>query len=192
MTHETIGIVAGVLALAGYIPYIYSIFKGQTRPNQASWIIWTVVGGLLAVSYFAEGDANAIWLPIGYFVGPLLVAILSLRYGYMEWSKLDKACLVAAMISIIPWLLVKDATITLLMNVLIDSTGAIPTIVKTYKEPETEDFTAWLIFFAANTIQLFAINSWNLSVIYPVYLFLLAGSIVLLIVKDKLTSTSRI
>lgn len=186
MTHETIGIVAGVLALAGYIPYIYTIFTGATKPNKATWIIWTIVGGLLAFSYLAEGDQNAIWLPLGYFIGPLLVAILSFKYGYSEWSRLDIICLVMALISIVPWLLSKDATITLLINVLIDSTGAIPTIVKTYREPDTEDFTAWTIFFIANTLQLFAISAWHLSVLYPIYLFFLAATMVLLIVKDKI------
>lgn len=186
LTHEMIGIIAGILALAGYIPYIIGILRGKTRPNKASWIIWTVVGALLAFSYMAEGDQNAIWLPLGYFLGPLIVAIMSLRYGYSEWSRLDKICLVAAIISIVPWLLSSDATITLLINVLIDSLGAVPTIVKTYHEPETEDFTAWVVFFIANTLQLFAISTLNLTILYPIYLFILAGSIVALILKDKI------
>lgn len=186
MDHGMIGIVAGVLALGGYIPYIYTIFTGATKPNKATWIIWSVVGGLLAFSYLAEGDPNSIWLPLGYFIGPLIVAILSFRYGYSEWSKLDIICLVTAMISVIPWVLSKDATLTLVINVLIDSTGAIPTLVKTYREPDTEDLTAWTIFFIANTLQLFSISQWHISVIYPVYLFFLAAAMVLLIVKDKI------
>lgn len=183
---QIIGIVAGILGLIGYIPYIMSILKNKTRPNKASWFIWTVVGGLLAFSYMAEGDPNAIWLPLGYFFGPLIVAILSLRYGYAVWSKLDKICIIVAIISIIPWLLSKSAIITLLINVVIDAAGGIPTIVKSYREPETEDFTAWLIFFIANTMQLFAVSVWNLSAIYPIYLFFLAGIIVALIIKDKI------
>lgn len=186
MSYEMLGMIAGVLALAGYIPYIYSIFKGVTKPNRATWIIWTVVGGLLAVSYFNEGDINAIWLPIGYFIGPLFVAILSIWYGYSEWTKLDKICLVVAIISIVPWLLSKDATITLLINVLIDASGALPTFVKTYQEPETEDLTAWSFFFVANTLQLFAISLWDVSTTYPIYLFLLATTMVILILRPKM------
>jgi hypothetical protein len=185
MSYETIGIIAGILALSGYIPYIYSIIAGKTRPNRATWFIWTIIGGLLAFSYLAEGDQNSIWLPIGYFLGPLIVAILSLRYGYAEWTRLDTICIVAAFISIVPWILSDNATITLLINLLIDSTGAIPTLVKTYREPETEDMTAWGIFFAANTIQLFAISMWNLAALYPIYLFFLAGTMVLFILKGK-------
>lgn len=184
--YQTIGIIAGVLALAGYIPYIISILREKTKPNRASWFIWTLVGGLLAFSYLAEGDKTSIWLPIGYFIGPFITAILSIRYGYAAWTKLDTACVIVAIISIIPWYLSDSATFTLIINVLIDSTGAIPTIVKSYREPETEDFTAWLIFFIANTLELFAISKWSIASIYPVYLFFLAGSIVLFILKDKL------
>lgn len=183
--HEIIGIIAGILALLGYIPYIISIVNGKTRPNKATWVIWSIVGALLAFSFLAEGDKNAIWLPLGYFIGPLIIAVLSLRYGYSVWSKLDKICIVAAIISILPWVVLKDATLTLLINVLIDSTGALPTIVKSYREPKTEDFSAWLIFFIANTTQLFAIGDWNTAAIYPIYLFLLAGTIVVLLLKDK-------
>ena len=183
---ETLGIIAGVLSLVGYIPYIISTVRGITRPNKATWIIWSVVGGLLAFSYLAEGDPNTIWLPLGYFIGPLIVAVLSFWHGYSEWSRLDKICLILAFISIIPWVISDDATFTLLMNVFIDSTGAIPTLVKTYREPETEDFTAWFIFFIANTIQVVAIRQWNLAAIYPIYLFFLAGAIVFFTLKHKL------
>jgi len=192
MSHyEIIGIVAGILAIGGYIPYIMAILRGETQPNRATWFIWTIVGGLLAFSYLYEGDQNSIWLPLGYFLGPLIIAFLSLRYGYATWTKLDTFCIIAAMISIIPWALSHDATITLVANVLIDSTGAIPTLVKTYREPETEDLTAWVIFFIANTLQLFAISMWNIAALYPIYLFLLAATMVVFILRPRLTRISR-
>ncbi|HEX2548350.1 MAG TPA: hypothetical protein VHM20_00875 [Gammaproteobacteria bacterium] len=190
--HGTIGIIAGILSLVGYIPYIKSILERKTQPNKATWIIWAIVGGLLAFSYAAEGDPNSIWLPLGYFLGPLIVAILSFYYGYSEWSKLDYICLGIALLSILPWILSKHAYITLLINVFIDMMGAIPTIIKTYKEPETEDLTAWVIFCIANTIQLFAISIWNLAAVYPIYLFFLASTLVILIVKGKIRSTPSI
>lgn len=186
--HGFIGIVAGVLALIGYVPYIVSTLKGKTRPNKATWIIWTIVGGLLAFSYLAEGDEKAIWVPLSYFIGPLIVAILSFKYGFSQWSRLDKVCVVVAVLSLVPWALADDAMITLLINLGIDMSGAIPTLVKSYREPDTEDFTAWFIFFAANTLLLFSITQWNLAVLYPVYLFFLAGGMVVLIIRGKMNA----
>lgn len=180
------GIAAGVLSILGYIPYIISMWRGQTKPNKATWFIWTIVGGLLAFSYIAEGDQNSIWLPLSYFVGPFIIAILSLRYGYTKWSRLDTFCIMAALISIIPWMLSDNAKLTLLINIMIDAAGAIPTLIKTYYKSESEDFSAWAIFFAANTIQLFAIKTWNIASLYPIYLVLLASTITLFIVRDKI------
>jgi hypothetical protein len=183
---EIAGVVAGILALVGYIPYIFETIRGVTRPNQATWIIWTIVGGLLAFSYLADQGLSSSWLPLGYFVGPLIVAILTFKYGYSSWSKLDIICVVAAVISIIPWFLSSNPTYTLLINIFIDSTGAIPTLIKTYHEPETEDLTAWIIFFIANTTQLFAVTTWGVASLYPIYLFILAGLLVAFILKGKL------
>lgn len=187
--HEILGITAGILAVFGYVPYIISILLGKTRPNRASWFIWTIVGGLLAVSYIAEGDFHAIWVPLGYFFGPLITAILSLRYGYAVWTRFDTICIVVAILSLIPWYLSNDATLTLIINLLIDASGALPTILKTYREPHTEDVTAWVIFFVANTMEMFAVTTWNMAALYPIYLFLLAGTMVILILKDKIKTT---
>ncbi len=180
------GILAGVLSMLGFIPYIISILRGKTQPNKATWFIWAIVGGLLAFSYMAESDKSSIWLPFSYFVGPFIIAILALRYGYIKWSKLDTFCIIAALISIIPWILSDNATLTLLINTIIDGAGALPTLVKTYYESETEDLTAWSIFFAANVIQLFAIETWNIASLYPIYLVLLAANITLFILRDKI------
>lgn len=186
MSYEMLGMIAGIIAISGYIPYIYSILKGQTQPNRATWFIWTIVGGLLAFSYIAEGDQHSIWLPLGYFFGPLITAILSLRYGYAEWTRLDTICIIAALISIIPWVFADNANATLIINLLIDMIGSVPTLVKTFREPETEDLLAWAFFFVANTLQLFAIEMWNLASLYPVYLFVLAASMVIFILRGKL------
>jgi len=188
-TYKLLGIIAGILSIIGYVPYIISILQGKTQPNRATWFIWTVVGGLLAFSYAAEGDPQTIWLPLGYFFGPFITALLSLRYGYAVWTRFDTICLTVALVSIIPWILSDNATFTLLVNVLIDMSGALPTLVKTYREPETEDLLAWFIFFVANTIQLFALSYWNIAAVYPIYLFFLAAGMVALILKGKLKST---
>jgi len=183
--YQWAGILAGILSIAGYVPYIIGILQGTTRPNRATWLIWALVGGLLAFSYMQSGDAHSIWLPLGYFVGPFVTMILAFRYGYVAWSRLDTVCVVAALLSLIPWIFSHNPLMTLMINVVIDATGAIPTLIKTYQEPETEDFWAWLIFFAANTIELFAIETWNLASVYPVYLFFLAGFITLFTFLDK-------
>src|SRR5690242_6850853 len=83
---ELVGQVAGALALAGFAPYVVSILRRRTVPNRATWIIWTVVGGMLCASYYAAVARGSIWVPVGYVVGPLVTALLALRYGEGGWS----------------------------------------------------------------------------------------------------------
>src|SRR5690242_18066463 len=67
-----LGALAGALSLLGFMPYIVEIVQGKTRPNRATWWIWTVVGAMLSASYYASGSPHAIWVPLSYVVGPLV------------------------------------------------------------------------------------------------------------------------
>jgi hypothetical protein len=37
---QTLSVIAGILFVAGFFPYIKAILKGETKPAKASWIIW--------------------------------------------------------------------------------------------------------------------------------------------------------
>lgn len=174
----TFGMVAGVVSLAAFIPYIISILRGKTRPNRASWWIWTVVGIMLASSYSASGAKDTIWVAISYIIGPLITALLAIKFGEGGWTRFDRACIACAVMSGVLWFVFDSPMVALSINIVIDAAGALPTIKKTYKEPEGEDRVAWALFFIGNTINLFAVGTWNFAIaIYPIYLFIGSGII---------------
>jgi hypothetical protein len=176
-----IGIVSGLISLLGYLPYVLSILKGRTKPNRATWIIWTVIGMLLVASYYFTGDIKAIWVPLAFFVGPFIVMILSFFYGQSNWSILDISCLIAAALSLIAWVITGDPLVALLINVFIDFLGAIPTLHKTFLNPETEDLKAWVLFFIGSAINIAAIITWDITIIYPLYLVAITFSMVIIL-----------
>jgi hypothetical protein len=169
--YSFLAIAAAIIYLFGFGLYVLSILQGKTQPNKASWTIWALVGGILAFTYYETGDIHTIWLPFSLFIGPTIVMLLSFKYGYAKWFLLDKICLVLAMITIIPWIFLDKPELTLVLNVLIDALGAIPTIAKCAVHPETEDRNIWAVFFISSALQLIAIQIWNIAAIYPLYLF---------------------
>ncbi|GAA0404064.1 hypothetical protein GCM10009133_10890 [Cocleimonas flava] len=184
--YEIISKVAGVIALAGFIPYIISILQGKTKPNRVTWWIWTVIGALLCASYWSSGGVEAIWVPISYVIGPLSIALLSLKYGYGTLDKFDRSCLLAAVISLLFWWISGSALIALLMNITIDMFGAMPTIKKTYHEPESESQMAWGFFLVGNTLNLIALSNWEISQsLYPIYLFSISIIVYALTMRKK-------
>lgn len=174
----TFGMVAGVVSLVAFIPYIISIIRGKTKPNRASWWIWTIVGFMLASSYSASGAKDTMWVALSYLIGPLLTALLAIKYGEGGWTRFDRACIACAAMSAILWFVFDSPLLALLINLIIDGAGALPTIKKTYTEPENEDRLSWALFFAGNTLNLFAVNPWTFAIaIYPLYLFIGCGII---------------
>jgi hypothetical protein len=172
------GKVAGIVSFIAFLPYILAILRGQTKPNRATWWIWTVVGFMLGASYYSSGANHTIWVPVSYVIGPLIVAVLSIRYGEGGWSRFDRICLFGAAISAILWWLFSSPLVALLINLFIDLMGALPTIRKAYYKPESEDRTAWGLFFTGNAVNLFAVETWTFAIsIYPIYMFLASGLI---------------
>ena len=90
-----LGWVAGVLSLVAFVPYIVAILRGETRPNRATWWIWTTTGAVLLASYYFSGAETTIWVAVSYFVASLVTALLSIRYGEGGSTPLDRGCLMA-------------------------------------------------------------------------------------------------
>lgn len=174
------GVIAGIISLAGFVPYILSIFRGETVPNCATWWIWTLNGTIIGSAYFfATSDLGAIWVPLSYILGPLFISILAIKYNDKEYlSRLDMVCLISAFISLILWGLSQSPLLALFFLLVIDILGAIPTYIKSYYDPLSENLVAWLIFSLGNILNLFSVTHWDLgSATYPIYLALMASTI---------------
>lgn len=176
------GWAAGIITFVGIALYLFTILRGGTKPNRATWWIWTVVGVMLGASYYSSGGRHTIWVPLGYIIGPFAVAILSIKYGEGGWTWFDRYCLFAAGASVVLWVIFRSPFIALLINLCTDFIGALPTIRKAYRDPASENRIAWALVFLGNTVNLFAVESWTVAIaLYPIYIFMGTGSIVALI-----------
>ena len=181
-----IGILAGVVAFFAYVIYIRSILKGETKPNKATWWIWTLMGAVIGVSYYLSGAVNTIWVPFVEFLGPFSIALLSLKYGEGGLNdKTDIICLTGATISIILWIIFKNPVVALVTNLVIDAFALIPTIKKSYKRPAGEDFWAWFGTGVADGMNLFAVERFSFAILlYPIYM-LVSDLIIIIILFFK-------
>ncbi len=75
------GILAGLLSVISYIPYVLDTLKGSTKPERATWFIWSVLTTILLFAQLAKGATNSIWLTVVQTFGPILIFLLSIKYG---------------------------------------------------------------------------------------------------------------
>lgn len=77
------------------------------------------------------------------------------------------------------------------MNILIDFFGSLPTMRKSYYEPETEAPLPPIIFLIASTLNVLAIESWSFALaIYPFYYFCIA-TMIIIFMRHKMTFKAK-
>ncbi len=178
---------AGLLSLVGFVPYIYDILRGKCTPNRATWFIWTMVGTILCLAQFDLSNENleAFWVPFSYVIGPALIFLLSLKYGEGGYTKFDGICLYLSFLGLVFWVWFEMPVAALLLNIGIDTVGAIPTLKKTYFDPSSESVRAWSLFAIANSINMHIAlgpGPWE-QTIYPLYLLTLSLAILCLAIR---------
>jgi len=181
---EFLGIISMALILVSAIPYIHSVLKRETTPTKSSWIIWALIGFCFLVTYRDSGAKETMWAAIAGFINPCIIAVISLKYGRVEWTKLDTMCLIGACISLTIWKVFSMPVVALMAAIITDGFGALPTIRNVWKEPHSEKPLAWLLFSVASGINLFAINKWEFAIaLYPLYMTIASLTIVWPLVK---------
>ena len=186
------GLLAFLVMLVGYVPYVLSIFKGRTKPSRVSWWIWTLLGTVNFASYWQSGAIETMWVHGIIVVGPFTIALLSVRHGMGGSSRLDRFTLVGCALSLVLWGTTGSAALGLFFNLLVDSIAAIPTVSKAWKQPETENLPAWLISLLGYGINLLAIKVWTpFAASYPVYLVVLTIVIIGAILLGRRQKTPR-
>lgn len=182
-----LGIIAGVISSIAYIVYIWSILKGESKPSRVTWWIWTFMGLILAVSYYFSGARNTIWSPIIEFIGPLIIAVMSIKYreGGIE-NKSDIICFVGGILSIISWIVFNSPIIALITGLFVDIFAIIPTIKKSYLRPEDENIWAWFGTGIADITNLFAAERMSFGIlILPAYMVIVDFSVILVLFVSK-------
>ena len=175
----TIAIVASLLNLIGYVPYIRHIFSGKVRPHRVTWGIWMVLTAVVSVNQIVNGGGYSSMFFVSTTLLVTIVFVLSFKFGVGGASTLDQFCLMAAALLLIYWVTARDTRFSTLLALCIDTIAVIPTLHKTYKRPETESYPQWVLAGIAGLLTLFTVETldWAL-LIYPAYVFVANGMIV--------------
>jgi hypothetical protein len=80
------------------------------------------------------------------------------------------------------WVIFDSPMSALLINLLMNLLGTLPTIRKVFYQPETESRLAWTLFSLGNLLNPFAIEEWVFSMaVYPVSMVLIVGVVAALV-----------
>jgi hypothetical protein len=183
MLSAVAGYLSGIVILISFLPYIRDIFKGRTKPEKYSWLIWAFLGAIAFFSQFAKGASHSLIMTGAQFLGDLSIFLLALKYGFGGFLKRDKIALAGAGASLILWYITREAAVALFIVIFIDAIGVFLTAIKAYENPGTETASTWALTFAAGILGCIAVGKFNLILLaFPFYIAL-AGAAILLAMK---------
>lgn len=168
---ETFAILSGLFMCIAGPPYLFSILKHETKPERASWFIWSVLGLIALASQFG---LHARWSLVYAGInaaGNLAVFLLSLHYGVGGWKKLDVLSFIIAMIGTVVSVAVRDPLYALAGVLGANFAATVPTLYKAYLEPKSESSIAWFFIGTSALFGAFSVGSLSIKLLLlPVYM----------------------
>lgn len=175
-----LGLLAGLLSILAFAPYVRDTLALRTRPQRATWFIWSVLCTITLTSQIYEGATHSLWFIAVQTLSTVFIFILSISRGTGSLINASDACmLVAAGFGLVLWAMTDTTAYALAMVIGVSSLGGLATIQKAYLDPGSETLSTWVMSLVASGLAILAVDtpSWVLLA-YPVYLFVLYGSIV--------------
>lgn len=167
-----LGIAAGVLAFATVIPYVWDIIGGITKPNAVTYLVWTLLQGIAIIGQYEAGASWSVFLLIGTTLNTGIIFVLAIAgYGYKEYARVDTAALLLAGAAILILVFSDHPVLAILLPVVADAIGAVPTLVKTKRHPETEERLSWFLMIVASALGILATDKYDMAnLLYPCFL----------------------
>lgn len=179
-----------IITTFGSFFYIRDILVGRTKPNLVSWFLWALAPIIGSYLQFKAGAGLSILLVFLAGFVPLVIFFIALltKNSHWEITKFDIFCGIFSLIALILWLLTHRADISILFAILSDGLAAIPTLIKSWKFPETETAIGYSPGILNNILGLLIIKNWNFSIAsFGIYFILLNSTLILFIKRKKIT-----
>ena len=156
-------VVAALIAVAGNLPYLWDVLKGRVQPHPYTWLVWSIVSCIVFFGQVA-GGAGIGALPTGAAeVFTIIIFLFSLKYGFRGITRTDTVFLVIALLGLVPWLLTRDPTLSVLIAVGIDLVAFAPTLRKTWAYPSTETPILYGSNVLRHALTLFSLQTYNIA-----------------------------
>jgi len=161
---EILSIIAIVLTLMAFVPYIRAIFHGTIRPHVFSWVIWGATTFLAFLAQLEDRGGVGAW-PIGVS-GSITIFIAFLAYlkrADVTITKTDWLFFVAALSSLPLWYFTSDPLWAVVLLTTIDVLGFGPTVRKAYRFPYSESLLFFGLFTVRNLLVMMAFENHSVT-----------------------------
>lgn len=159
-------ILSSVIFIYGGSKYIIDTIRGNTKPNKVSWIMWGLtafIGSVVALYSGAD-----IWPTVRVLLSALLSAVvLPIAFinpkSYWKLTRFDVICGILSFFALLFWLLLDLLLLSIVLASIANLFAALPTIIKAWKNPETETAITYLTGLIAILLVFPSMPRWDIA-----------------------------
>ncbi len=188
MLDEKFVILGALLSFYGGLSYLVDTIKGKNKPNRVTWFLWALAPLIAFSAELEKGVGLTALMTFMAGFNPLMILLASFvnKQSYWQLNKMDYVYGSISVFAIIIWKITGEGNLAILFAILADAFASIPTVIKSYHQPETESSSIYLFAMMNSGIALLTIKDWNFAHYgFPAYIFLLCA-LVYSLVKFKL------
>ncbi|HEX5447989.1 MAG TPA: hypothetical protein VFW90_02195 [Candidatus Saccharimonadales bacterium] len=188
MISDKFVILGALINLAGTLAYVVHTLQGRTKPNRISWFMWTLAPFVAFAAELGEGVGLQALVTFMAGFNPFLILLASFvnRKSVWKLTRFDFLCGALSLLGLLLWAITREGNIAIWFSIFADGLAAVPTIIKSYGEPESE---SWIGYFSGGFsafIGLLTIKHWTFATYgFPVYILCVCALLTVLI-KFKL------
>lgn len=177
-------ILGALISLSFTSTYLVASIRGRVKPNKITWLIWGIAP---LISTAASLSTGVSWASLPVFMagfGPILVFTVACfnKAAYWKMGKFDYICGFVSILALVAWYMTKNPNVAILLAILSDALAALPTLIKGWNFPETENGFLFLGSLFSVSTSFTEVHQWKLTeVAFPIYLIILSLTMMFLI-----------
>ena len=185
---EFLVLVAAFATLVAASVYIRSMFRGQTKPNRVTWLMWSIAPFTATVAAVSNGVT---WAAVPVFMSglsPFLIFTASFfnKRAYWKLSKFDYLCGALSVLALILWYITDNPNVAIFFAIVSDALAGAPTLLKAWRNPETESRWPFIVGVFSPMTSFLVAAAWTFSeVAFPAYLVAINALLALSISKKN-------
>lgn len=182
-------ILGAACSLGGSARYAWLTLQGRTQPNRVTWFLWATAPIIGFFAQLSDGVGLSSIMTLSVGVGPALIFAASFVNSSSYWriSRFDVCCGLVSVAALVVWLSLDNPQLAVIFAVLADLMGGVPTIVKAWRAPQTENPSVFALSGLNGVITLLTLQRWDPATwAFPVYIAAIGfGVSTLVVVRTK-------
>jgi hypothetical protein len=166
----TAAIIATVIAVTAYIPYLLAMLKGKSKPHLYTWIGYFLVTIMVAIiQYMGGAGIGAIPITLSAIVNAVIL-FYCFKLGTRDIVLIDKVCLAVSVIGIVAFAALNSRPlISLAIVTVAEVISFVPTFRKTRNDPYSESLPSYYLSLAKLVLIVVSLHTYDLLTIsYPI------------------------